>query len=191
MVNLKAIVQLWLTVNVGFNISRKDIIVIKTTIVSIGMPAEMFKQRDSFGKKLVKPALITAAEYWQKRILPWHFKPSAAKKYNYRKRTEKTIKKKERLARRNPDAKLPLIESGATRRQLNRMVRIAGTSKKVTAYLSGPSYVHMYSKGGGVYLAGEITATIDKEAEKLAGIVDTFITQRLNRDTTKKVTRFR
>jgi len=161
------------------------------TITSIGMPKDMLKSRDYFGKKLTKPALQKAVEFWHDKFMPTHFRPGAANKYKYRPRKTKTIIRKNRLAAKGlPEARLPLIWSGATKRQISRMIRVTGTAKTASGRMSGPRYIHMYSKGGDrPYLAGEITAVTKKEANELAKLIENEMTQKIQTDTTRTVER--
>jgi len=163
----------------------------KITITSIGMPKDMFKTRDVMGQKLTKPVLQAAVAVWHEKMLPEHFKAHAANRYHYRSRKASTKKKKARAAARgNSEARLPLVYSGRLKREVTRMVRVTGTAKKATANMSGPRYVHMYSKGGDrPFLAGELTATTAAERDELVKFVDAEMTRRMNEDDSKTVTR--
>ena len=157
-------------------------------ITSIGMPKDLLKGKDALGQRIFKPALLAGAEHWVDSMLPRHFEPHAANRYHYQQRKPGTIRKKSRQAARFPDARLPLVFSGKLRREISRMARYSGSNRKVTAYLSGPRYVHMYSKGDNhPFLAGELTTTTNAERQELAKVSENEAIRLLNSDKTKSV----
>jgi len=159
------------------------------TITSVGMPKDMLKTRDDFGKKLTIPALQEAIKYWYDKMLGRHFRTGAAAKYGYKRRAIKTIKRKEGFAKLgNPDARLPLIMSGRMKREVTRMIRVSGTGKRAHGVMTGPMQLSI-KRSNYPDLAGEIAAVTQAEAQELANLVAEIIVRKINSDKTTTVTR--
>jgi len=163
----------------------------RITITSIGMPRDWLKTSDDMGKKIVKPVLQTLVNYWHTKFLPRHFRTGAFAKYNYKPRTARYLKRKQRMAEHgNYQARLPLVFTGALKSQVSRMISISGTGKKATGRMSAPRYIYMYGKGGNhPYLAGEVTTVSPDEAEKLTKLADDMMSKAMRDRTETTVTR--
>ncbi len=155
----------------------------KVTTVSVGMPKDMFRSRDEFGKKLTKPALQDGVMHWHKKFLPRHFRSGAAEKYGYDKRKKKTLQRKRRLAERgNADARLPLVMTGRTRNKTRRMIQVSGTNKRARGRMQAPYYMTDQ-------LINEITAVTQQEVDKTAKVVGESMRSRMYASRTRTVKR--
>jgi hypothetical protein len=162
---------------------------LKTTIISIGMPADWLK-RGGF-TPMVKAVLQEAISYWHKNLLPGHFERTAKDRYHYRQRQESTMRRKIGYAHKSGrhEATNYLVWSGQLRREVSRAIRISGSGKRATGAMTGPRYLYMYAKGGDrLFLGGEIGATDRKDMHQLVKIFDRDMTRAIeeNRETTVK-----
>jgi len=80
-----------------------------------------------------KEAFKRVGRHWLKEFLPGHFKPGAAQRYGYKKRTAKYTKRKRAMKGHTA----PLVFTGALRRQVTSPTgqRVSATSKGVTVRL--------------------------------------------------------
>jgi hypothetical protein len=180
---------------------KKEMPAVKTTIVSIGMPKDMLKARNSLGKKIVKPVLQELVRYWHMNILGRHFEHAATSKYNYAKRTASTRVRKLKHAVKggSPQARINLIWSGDTKKMAMRMIDISGSAKAARGKMTLPFYIRQKQSATSVAAAAgdkyaqrgaEIVEVSQREADKLAKMADTMMTRRINENkekTTKRV----
>lgn len=152
---------------------------LKTTITSIGMPADWIKGRNGL-RAMTRQALQQTIAYWHKYQLPGHFKAGAKRRYDYRQREESTMIRKQRYARKTgrSEARYYLVWSGRLRREVSRSIRISGTGKRARGIIRGPRYLYMYSKGGDrPFLGGEITAVDASDVQELVSFLDKKMTR--------------
>ena len=162
---------------------------IRTNILSIGMPREILKGRGM--RKYIKETMLEVGKYWHEKMLPRHFEPGAANRYKYKKRTIKHIKTENRMVRagRLPaEAVLPLVYTGKTRRQAKR-AEYGGTAKKFSVKLRLSNIYKRFSKGKPSYLPAEITKVTHAEEKILAKVFEGIMAGKLNRDKTRKKVR--
>jgi hypothetical protein len=164
----------------------------QVTITEIGMPEAMFKGKDVFGKKIVKPVLKQLIKIWHEKYMPRHFRSGAPTKYKYRRRKPESMRRKQILARTLGRSNLPLVFTGRLRREVSQTIKVVGTKAGARGTLKGPRYLYRYSKGGArPHLAGEITTvSADEMAEQLKWIEQETL-KRINWDKTKKVVKIR
>jgi len=105
------------------------------TVSSVGIDTTAFFK--SHVNKAHKAGLRAAAEYWQEKQLPWHFKPGAAERYKYQPRSRGNRALHVRL--KTP----PLVVSGDLRAAvIGGDAKITTTNRRVTLKIDGlPSYV--------------------------------------------------
>lgn len=162
----------------------------KVTITEIGMPEAIYKGKDAFGKKIVKPILKQLIKIWHQIYMPRHFKKGASHKYGYRPRKPQSIRRKLILSRSLGGQALPLVYTGRLRREVSQNIRVVGTKKGAKGTIRGPRYLYMYSKGGArPHLAGEVTTVAADELEQQLKWVEAETIKRINWDKTKKVVR--
>ncbi len=122
-------------------------------------------------RAVLKGAYHFIGETWLEDYLPLHFKPFAARRYGYAKRTERTKEKKKRLAERGrveDGGRQPLVWSGLLRRSLlEHHHTVRAYPSRATAKLIGPSYLSIRYKSGRPNIGREILATTTDERRKL------------------------
>lgn len=145
------------------------------------------KSVDEFGKRIAKPVLQEAVDYWHSNFMPKHFEPGAPQRYGYRGRTPKYLKAKYRAALRGkPQARNPLTFSGKMREMVTQMITISGTNKKAVGTMKGPQYLYMYSLSGlgGVStrpnMGLELTTVTREESDKIAAFIKKRMTDAMN-----------
>ncbi len=119
-------------------------------------------------RKGVKEDLPKVIELWHQDDLGDHFTKGAAKKYKYRKRNSKYLK-------RHSPGKIDLILSGDMEEQLRRSIKISSTSKGATGRMRGPAYSKFHNK------PREITAVTPKQTKDLAIFFDGIMQKRFNK----------
>ena len=139
-------------------------------------------------RPIVKAAMQTVARQWHRQTLPQHFERSAKRKYGYETRSPRyTHRKRKRFGHADP-----LVYTGDMRRMVLRMVRIAGTAKRVRAVLTGPRYFYAYRKDANQPdKAAELTATTDAEANEMATDIDDELSNGLAQMRTTSTRTFR
>ncbi len=148
----------------------------RTTITYVRGPEHTLKVFN----KAVRPALRKMLLWWHKQVLPGHFRPGAAAKYKYRRRSDKY---RLRTARQmssprshlDPDANLPLVYSGRMRDQLMRGGFARATRKRATLRMSVPTYGKYHGK---LY---EVVRTTAAERKEMAQLVKAFIREELSK----------
>lgn len=122
----------------------------------------------------LRRGLKMAAEEWQVKFAPRHFRYGAAKKYGMQPRSAKHVKRKRRRFGHNK----PLVFTGETERWV-RTRRQAATISNRNGMVSGklqirtPSYFFAFRKDfGAPDKVQELVATTQDEATKLLGIVE-------------------
>jgi hypothetical protein len=164
----------------------------KITIREIGMPEAMFKGKDAFGKKIVKPVLKQLIKIWHQKYMPRHFERSASFKYGYRPRTWQHQRRKYFLNRVIGRTPMPLVFTGRLKIEVSQNIRVVGTKQGAKGTVRGPRYLYRYSKGGArPHLAGELTKVTTNEIEEQLKWVERETLKRINWDKTKSVVKIR
>lgn len=121
----------------------------------------------------LRAGLLEASAIWQERYAPKHFRPGAAKKYGYKRRSKAYQKRKRRVMGHGT----PLVWTGESKRWVETRrgrPRISKNGSRFTARLAvkTPDYFYKYHLDRtGPDKAAEATLTTDDEADELADIV--------------------
>lgn len=119
--------------------------------------------------RLTKEGLREVGTLWWKNYMPGHFELSAKQKYEYRDRTKKYMITKSRIKGHGR----PLEFTGDMKKQMMRMARLSGTSKKVTVTMTAPTYAKYHNK------LREVTKVTHGEALELAHAIERFLQWKL------------
>lgn len=122
----------------------------------------------------VRNGLNKAGDYWHKKMLPGHFEPSAASKYNYEKRETGYIKRK----RKKMGHTLPLVWTGRLKQEATKgKTRKQKTGPDSIDFIirlptspSGADYVRYNKQLAPGQMLRELTATTPDE-DKILGEV--------------------
>lgn len=118
--------------------------------------------------------------HWHDTMLPRHFQPGAAERYDYQPRKPKYVQRKARTGRGPQD----LVYSGKMRRQLTQFAMIRAYPSRFSVRMIGPYYISMRPNLRGArasmpYMAGEIVRLTDDEAKELADMAADELTKRM------------
>lgn len=145
-----------------------------------GSPKKMVKEFRSIVKEEMKGLI----EDWHEDTLPEHFKRSAGRRYKYNPRSIKYT----RYKRKKRPMAGPLEFSGKSRRQLERSIRITGSTKKASGTMQAPRYFWM-RPAGHPKKGEEVTSVTKKETLTMAKTLNERVTKRLNKIKDKQVIR--
>lgn len=138
-------------------------------------------------RDILKPAHEEVGDYWHKNILPKHFKPGAAQKYNHQARTEGYLKKKARLARSGFAKRVSgqlqdNVFTGRMRASLKRSSITRGYPSRVSVSMFGPRYTTMRVwKSNQPDKAAEITRVTQDEERELAQVMVSHVQKNLGK----------
>ena len=156
------------------------------TITEIGLPEAIFKGRNAFGDKVVKPVLKQLVRYWHKFFLPRHFAEGAQARYHYRRRSEQYKRRKRILAGALGRAAAPLVFTGRLKREVSRTIKVKGTGKRAQGVMTGPRYMSKFYAGGDrPNIAGELTKQTKAEMNEQAQRAERLALALINSDRTR------
>lgn len=134
-------------------------------------------------RPILKEELQNVIRFWHKDMLPNHFTTTAVNRYGYQKRSKKYMIRKARKF----GHQRALVFSGEMERQVTRMIRVSGSSKRARGRLSGPRYLFAYRKDvGQPDKAADLTAVTQEEVLTMAKFLDQKMTKRLQDAPRKK-----
>ena len=142
-----------------------------------GSPRALAKAR----RGAVKDANKDAVRFWHRRYQPEHFTESATKRYKYRSRTEKYMRRKARIK----GHQRPLVWSGRTMLLVASTLRVTGTSKRATGSMSAPALNWKPE----LRMREELITTVRSERETMAQRHVRQITRQLNGVQTRETKR--
>jgi hypothetical protein len=93
--------------------------------------------------RIAKRTLNDAGKFWHEDMLPNHFEAPASAQYNFARRDSKylELKREGRVSgARGQRSVVDLVLTGKSKRFLEHLATIRGTSKKVTITMKAPSY---------------------------------------------------
>lgn len=149
-------------------------------VVIEGSPAGMLREF----RQLVKVGLFELINNWHTQIMPHHFEPAAKERYKYDPRTVNYLRYKKK---RYPMAG-PLEFSGESKRQLMRMVRVSGSSKRASGTMNAPPYFWM-RPAGHPNKGRELVQTTVDEVMAMAKRLNEMVTGQLNLVKDRKIYR--
>ena len=144
--------------------------------------------------KVTRQALVDAAKYWHKAILPRHFKPGAVSRYRY---PQVDTHYRARKVKRQGHAD-PLVWSGRLRDTVQKYVHFKGTGggkgKAAGAQCrmhcghlltkrGGFNYATSRRKGGKPRIADLVVTVSPQESKQLAGMVQQRVVKFLKQKT--------
>lgn len=148
--------------------------------------------------RAMKGTMGDVATAWNKKIKGRHFRSGAATKYGYKPRTAAWMRRKLRSPIRAPDARLPLIYTGALKRQVLRSRNIKAFPTRATVDLQTPPYVKSRPNPNGrgrnrPNMGQEITAITADEIHELDVVAEKSYERRVlvemrNRRSRKRIT---
>ena len=129
--------------------------------------------------KILKLAVFKLPFFWQKKMVPGHFKPGAEAKYNYKPRTDAYLRRKQKAKGHQN----PLAFNWAAKNDItSRAPSVTGSAKAVTAKWSMPWYIKMVPVGRDApALSAEIKSMTKREAWLQMGFVKTELFKELER----------
>lgn len=143
-------------------------------IIEKGSP----RQAERAFRKSAKAELPTTIEEWHKKYLPRHFKPGAASKYKYRRRSKKYQASKQARGQAQP-----LVLSGDLREQVLRQIKVSATGTGASGRLRGPRYLIPSNRRRSQRnpdMAAELLAATGDEVRSLSKSFETRVTRTLN-----------
>jgi hypothetical protein len=155
---------------------------IKTSVTYRGHPSALKKTL----RKAVKEAVEKAVFSWHARYAKHHFRQGATARYGYAARTAKYKRRK----RHQHGHAQPLVYSGAAKRQILRQVRVSSsaaskTPKTAKGSFTAPRYFWI-RKPKHPDKGQELVGVVQREADKLAQLVDRHVERRVNACNTRR-----
>jgi len=124
-------------------------------------------------RHFVKEGLFRLIESWHRGVAPKHFKNKAVQTYDYKTRSTRYQKYKDRKHLG------PLVFSGESRKQLLQSIRVSGTSKKASGKMRAPRYFWMNTPGH-PKKSEELVAVTQDEVRDMAEELNEEVTKKLN-----------
>lgn len=126
---------------------------------------ELMKRRHAV---MMKAIMFKLPLVWQKMFLPEHFKPIAQMKYDYKERTAKYLRRKQKAK----GHQTPMVFSWRTRNKSTRPPSITGTSRGAKGVFAMPWYIKMRpTTRNAPNLGVELVRTTEIETRQLAARV--------------------
>jgi len=145
---------------------------IRGQIIERGSPRQVARRFAPLNRN----SLRDTVRFWWQMFLPQHFKPIAAWKYRYQKRTDAYLRRKQRVM----GHQLPLVWSGEMKRMVTSGVRLSGTSKRARGILTGPKHLYAYRKATGqADKAAELTRTTQAEQKEMQDFYEDLMQVRI------------
>lgn len=149
---------------------------VKMTIMK--HPTKMAKEFRNFTKE----GLIDLVVDWHRNTMPKHFEPIAVNAYNYKPRTKGYMIRKARYRHHQR----PLAFSGESEKELRRMIRVSGNSRRARGKFNAPRHFWMTPVNHPLK-AEELYAVNKNEASDMAQRLNESVTKKLNNISEKQV----
>lgn len=150
---------------------------VRGSITYVGAPDAKAKEL----RRIIKEGLQQVATGWHADVLPRHFARGAKQRYGYKDRSPQYERRKQRKYHHTVE----LVYTGQLMREVSRMARVSGTSRRVALSMSAPQYLYKY-KPTQPDKADELTRVTQDEAEGLAKSLDRIAQAEFNRINPKR-----
>lgn len=137
-----------------------------------------FTDQKKILKRVLQEGMVLIIERWHEKNLPQHFTVPGSFKYGYRSRMFEYNKRKNQ----QKGHWRPLVFTGDTEAMATGRIMVRAAGENARGVIRVPPYINKSNFGGaGNTMRDELVRITPEETEEMAGILDAYMTEKLNR----------